>query len=1425
MANHFFGRDQELKALQSIWKQARDCKPQVVNYIADTGVGKTRLIQAFYEWLSTDPEQGDGQEGAGYWPDDLGTGRQRVVNPSLDRFKQFDLANRRIPWLWWGMYWTDAKNDVRTAFVETSSYLKVHLEVLEVNRSRDKHVLETLRDVAADQFQDVLKDGLKGIAGTAVPIIGSGVVDLGFALTKLVKTLVTNSNRSKEVQLGSAAGQESKLEALSNELLDRLKKHFDDSKRKVPMVLFLDDIHFATDVSQDDKTLQFLDSLLRQASLFQWPLLVITTHWKAPWQAHLHATMENAKPWRRIEEALVANPNHKGRIDFYPQILDPLDKEHLRQVALDHLPGLSGENLAVILAKVDNVRWLVELLKAVSDNNENFIDNNRGNALSPLGLSRLDQYLSHQGYLGVIRQRLQGDAMQDIRQVLGATAWHACGLDFVGPLAEAFESRLIEQKLITTSDESNRVVTILMQALNPASLIEGQTSNGQLTNLIRFPERGYLEVARELFDKSQVNGFSRTLGQRVIEWMEPDAKGMPRWLEIEDQKTQKVFLGIAVEVLGRLQPHLSDEQLKELEAEENALRKQVVKGRLTEEEFKQEYQDTKDALLAKSPDFWLDNAGKYQALAMAELVALLYKEGHGQAWGLAYELAEHSAVGQIDILLQSKTRLAVLDIWAEKKGCWALARLWLQSAVKGRTEDGGEASKAAVTVDLDLLAKLDVAAGYTDAARQKYEQSLSIHDDLLAQFGPTPERLRNRTIALFRLADLDVVAGNTDAARLKFDQSLAVHDDLLAQFGPTPERLRDRTIVLGRLAYLDVVAGNTDAARLKYEQSLVIEEDLVAQFGSTPQRLQDKAVTLSNLANLDLEAGNTDAARLKYEQSLVIEEDLLAQFGSTPQGLQDKAVTLSRLADLDVEAGNTDAARLKYEQSLVIREDLLAQFGSTPKRLQGKEVTLSRLTDLDVEAGNTDAARLKYEQSLAEQEVLLAQFGPTPERLRDRTIALFRLANLDMKAGNTDAARLKFKQSLAIQEDLLAQFGSTPERLRERTMTLERLADLDVAAGNTDAARLKFEQSLVIREDLLVQFGSTPERLRDRTITLERLADLDVEAGNTVAARLKFEQSLVIQEDLLAQFGSTPQRLQDKAVTLSHLAYLDVEAGNTDAARLKFEQSLVIREDLLAQFGSTPELVRGRSFALFRLANLDVKAGNTDAARLKFEQSLVIHEDLLARFDATPERMSDELITLSRLADLDVKAGNTDAARLKFEKIQTIQEVLFPGSVPRLRDKTRTFFKLKTTTCTEPPNDDLAANVQYPEGFARVTRYGEADIYLIQNMNPSGGYAVSYAFDLDDFDPGKNVGNPLMLQKCDVVEHLGAVMEYMAPASPLWELIAPIVRAIPRDCGLLPVVRAVEQLRHLKETPSAMLIQETIAQVLADYYCRRAKLP
>lgn len=985
MSDQFFGRETELEELKSIWKQVRaEKRPQVVNYIADTGFGKTRLIQAFYQWLSTDPGQGDGKGDEGYWPVDLGTGRQRVVNPPIERFKAFDLKNRRIPWLWWGMYWTDAHDDVRTALVHTSSFLDAHLKMLELNRSGDKAALNAVKDVAVD----LIKTGAE-----AVPVLGT-LVKTTELLYKLGKPLLDNQEKRNRAEKGAAYDQDKHLETLASELLERLETTFESTKREVPMVLFLDDIHFATDVSKDEKTLHFLYRMLIKASLSKWPLLVITTHWKAPWQAHLNVTLHSSLPWRGIEEVIKKDEELSGLITFHDMMLIKLPSNTMREIAIDHLPGLSEKDLTAIFDKVDNVRWLIEVLKALKDIRENFENNDCKNSLSLSGLNRLDTYLAQQNYIGVIRQRLQGDSMHDVRQVLGATAWHANGLDFVGPLADAFESRLIEKGLINSSSDGARVMSILRQAINPASLIEGELSNEKLSSLIRFPERGYLEVARELFDVNHVKELSLTLGQRVIEWMEPDRSGKTLWREFEDHETQKVFLGIAVDVLGRLQPHLSQEQEKQLSVVEAELRKQLTKGRLTKDQYEQDLKEAKASLLAQSSCIGLDNAGKYQAISIAELSSILYKEEDSRAWKLAYQLSAHECVHAAREKIDKRAKLAVFSTWEENKDCWPTLRVWIDAdlEIEGLNNDSADPDYHAAL--LRRKSDLDHKEGDTESARRGYQQCLDLAERKIWELGKTAAHLREKAIALERLAALD----STDIARLRYRHCLSTWESLRSEYGETPERLTGLCSALVGLADLDKDSKYIDAARNGYQKALEYAEHIICIYGSSPEYLRDKTIPLERMVNLELDGGNLTAAKELIEQIRIIDVQLLRELGETPMRLRDSMVFLEWTATIDQRSSDIEAARNKYRESLGLHDKLISAYGETWERLHDKAGTLKQLANLENQSGYARCARALYQECLELWERLRTEYGDTPERLHGKLDMQFKIKDIDSRA-------------------------------------------------------------------------------------------------------------------------------------------------------------------------------------------------------------------------------------------------------------------------------------------------------------------------------------------------------------------------------------------------------------------------------------------
>lgn len=131
------------------------------------------------------------------------------------------------------------------------------------------------------------------------------------------------------------------------------------------------------------------------------------------------------------------------------------------------------------------------------------------------------------------------------------------------------------------------------------------------------------------------------------------------------------------------------------------------------------------------------------------------------------------------------------------------------------------------------------------------------------------------------------------------------------------------------------------------------------------------------------------------------------------------------------------------------------------------------------------------------------------------------------------------------------------------------------------------------------------------------------------------------------------------------------------------------------------------------------------------------------------------------------------------------------------------------------------------EGFARITRGGIADIYIVQNQEYPGNYKVSLAFYMDDFEPNnayKIYGEPLVLREEDKIEFLGTAAEYFTPTAPFWLEGLLMVRMNPPDVGLLPTFRAIEQLKRKKVRATEQDQLKTISHFLEDYRLKRSLL-
>jgi hypothetical protein len=124
----FCGRNDELAWLKRQWHLATEAQgqPSVAVLLADNGLGKTRLVQEFYGWLSTTLDPAGAQ---GYWPDELEVvGDNLECNPPIDP----NQPAREPPFLWWGLrfYNVQGRNAASPGMDKSLDALAVHLDAL-----------------------------------------------------------------------------------------------------------------------------------------------------------------------------------------------------------------------------------------------------------------------------------------------------------------------------------------------------------------------------------------------------------------------------------------------------------------------------------------------------------------------------------------------------------------------------------------------------------------------------------------------------------------------------------------------------------------------------------------------------------------------------------------------------------------------------------------------------------------------------------------------------------------------------------------------------------------------------------------------------------------------------------------------------------------------------------------------------------------------------------------------------------------------------------------------------------------------------------------------------------------------------------------------------------------------------------------------
>lgn len=482
LAPRFLGRERDLGHLAARWEEAVAGRPALVAIRAETGLGKTRLVQEFYRWLNrhADPD--------GYWPDELGTdGNNLRVNPV---FADDRAELPEIPWLWLGLRFTrpDGRNAPTGAALQGAlATLKPHLRPLLAFEHRRKLLVDVAKDV--------------------VGVFAGGIPDAAIAVWNLANHLLAERREAARGALPVAGAQQQDGRELSEELVRYLAavlQRGQPGMRSVPVVLVLDDAQWA-----DAYTLGFVEPLLRAALAERSRLLVIVTHWEADWNrmaAEAGALPADAPP-RSVPHLVLRNRD--ALAGFAPYDLGELDRPCVETLIRDTLPGLTAAQVESLATRVDgNPHFLEDLLRLVVATRRRWlVDGRLDRPLTPFGAAQVEKLLTR-GHHEMVRVRFS-EFSEELKEAL-ATASHQ-GMSFLADVACRTAAELLGL------DEA-QVRQLHAEAQNPHAVVATVDAG-----LREFRQRAMQETARAYLEEA--------LGDRLDDIRRADLAALTRVLE------------------------------------------------------------------------------------------------------------------------------------------------------------------------------------------------------------------------------------------------------------------------------------------------------------------------------------------------------------------------------------------------------------------------------------------------------------------------------------------------------------------------------------------------------------------------------------------------------------------------------------------------------------------------------------------------------------------------------------------------------------------------------------------------------------------------------------------------------------------------------------------------------------------------------
>jgi tetratricopeptide (TPR) repeat protein len=963
---NFHGRTAELAQLRLLFEEcaARDPAtgrfggPRMAVIIAESGIGKSRLVQALYQQLTTDllwdpPE-------VNYWPDAfMDAGVQLRVTPNMAG--HVAQGPPRFAWLGARFHSTDIRNlsERRSSLTELRHSIMAHAEILRAHGSAWADATGRIKHAIA---RDSVGETISQVADAAVPF--------GGLLAKLVaggvKLVRDRTAERKSVEDASDEASKTLVDDVEESMRSLL-----DGKGGLPSILWLDDAQWI-----DAETQELLYRVWRIARERGWPLLVVITHWERPWR-ELRRQADG-------ERGLVSFEGQPGVSIIELQDAEP---DALRSYLILQMPGLTPDQQSLMLEKAaGNFLTMVENVGQLLRVPANFIERRTSGALCPAGERVVREWQSERHKR--VEQRFT-ELAPEVQDLLG---WSShLGMSFLHEVVEDFADQVAGHP---------RAAALLQECVDPLVIL------GRPNDLLReFRDRAFHDVAKHYFanyGQEHAGPLEEILRKHLAEWVNNsfDNEGN----EIDEERERSAlslpveercdFLAMAV---NWLRPSASDAwadarsiawvQAVYLLVVTDSGPLDVARGGHHCEELARAKVDWKAV-----PRSALSHLSRLWLVDLAEW-ACVFECAH-YLWEAELEYAEERLGSARALMAEFGTTQSRRDvsIWLIDVASWERSRGDCGSAVARAQEALG--INRALMAELgtpesrrDMYASLKELAGfkyfrtgYFDglSALPDYEEALEIARAFMVELG-TLESRSDVSMLLERIADIEQTHGDLDGALACCAEGLELDRAIKVELG-TPESFSRVSIWLKKIAVIEQTRGNLDGALARYEADLEIRRALMAELG-TPESRNDVGCALNQVAVIEQARGNLEGALARYKADLEIRRTLMAELG-TPESRSDVGRALNQVAGIQQARGDLDDALANYLEGLEVERRLSEELGTSDSLgfLNTLVWALQRCAGVETSASRADSALARLESVL--QQANRLEFAEPVRRMR-----------------------------------------------------------------------------------------------------------------------------------------------------------------------------------------------------------------------------------------------------------------------------------------------------------------------------------------------------------------------------------------------------------------------------------------------------------